>query len=391
LRDASIALKLGRLSIPYDDVKLCTERAKACRTASHRRTTHRTHSSISLTDVIDGFDHPSKRENDIVRTVSDSRDFASSILRGIHEFQFAIGFFGLTKQIQTGQDSDPPVYLNVSMKEVGMDLLRLDPKSPAHLMYFSPNDIAHQALLAAISISVGVDDGHDHPERLLYIPMATTTLNTTLPSKTIQFANDQKSAERNTNIFFANLVITSPSLDLDPKHLPLLLAMFRDYEARRKPRKTRNSKRYLLRRLLPKANIKISIHEPVIRVTLPPMDPDRRDSEEFDLLISSSSSVSLDMESSHAADGELHYALISTFRINAQRLYYQTAAIEKHNLLVSDYLELRAQMSARNGSNILILSCTPRDQRRPAPNCCTTPKGHATQTWGTEKGPQLPS
>lgn len=346
LRDASISLKLGRLSIPYDDVKLCAERAKACRASVPRRAGHRSHSSISLADVIEELDHPQNRENDIVRTVSDSRDFASSILRGIHEFQFAVGFFGLTKEIQTGHETDPPVYLNVSMKEVGMDLLRLDPKSPAHLMYFSPNDIAHQALLAAISISVGVDDGHDHPERLLYIPMATTTLNTTLPSKTIQFANDQQSAERNTNIFFANLVITSPSLDLDPKHLPLLLAMFRDHETRHRAPTTRTSRRHLLRRLLPKANIKISIHEPVVRVTLPPMDPARRDTDEFDLLISSSSSVSLDVESSHAADGDLHYGLISTFRINAQQLYYQTAAIEKHNLLVTDYVELRAQMSA---------------------------------------------
>ncbi|KAF1918428.1 mitochondrial protein from FMP27-domain-containing protein [Ampelomyces quisqualis] len=346
LRDASISLKLGRLSIPYDDVKLCAERAQKSRASTARKSGHRSHASISLADVINELDHSKSRENNIVRTVSDSRDFASSILRGIHEFQFAVGFFGLTKQIHTGQSTDPPVYLNVSMKEVGMDLLRLDPKSPAHLTYFSPNDIAHQALLAAISISVGIDDGHGHPERLLYIPMATTTLNTTLPSKTIQFANDQKSAERNTNIFFANLVVTSPSLDLDPKHLPLLLAMFRDHETRRKPPKARNSKRYLLRRLLPKANIKISIHEPVIRVTLPPMDPARRGTDQFDLLISSSSSVSLDVESSHAADGELHYALLSTFRINAQQLYYQTAAIEKHNLLVSDYLEFRAQMSA---------------------------------------------
>lgn len=348
LRDASIALKLGRLSIPYDDVKLCMDRAKKCKASTPRRSAHRSHSSISLADVIDELDHPKSRENNIVRTVSDSRDFASSILRGIHEFQFAVGFFGMTKQIHTdpGHASDPPVYLNVSMKEVGMDLLRLDPKSPAHLMYFSPNDIAHQALLAAISISVGIDNGHGHPERLLYIPMATTTLNTTLPSKTIQFSNEQRSAERNTNIFFANLVITSPSLDLDPKHVPLVIAMFRDYETRRRPPKPRNSKRYLLRRLLPKANIKISVHEPVIRVTLPPTDPARRDSDEFDLLISSSSSLSLDMESSHSADGDLHYALISTFRINAQQLYYQTAAIERHNLLVTDYVELRAQMSA---------------------------------------------
>ncbi|RAR13420.1 hypothetical protein DDE83_003151 [Stemphylium lycopersici] len=346
LRDASIALKLGRLSIPYDDIKLCIDRAKKCRAPTPQKRSRASKMNMSLSNVMEELEDPSKREEKLVRTVSDSREFASSILRGIHEFQFAVGFLGLTKEIETGSSSDPPVYLNVSMKEVGMDLLRLDPRSPAHLMYFSPHDIAHQALLAAISISVGIDNSHGHPERLLYIPMVTTTLNTTLPSKTIHFSNDKDTAERNTNILFANLVVTSPSLDLDPKHLPLLIAMFHNYESNRKPPEARSSKRFLIRRLLPKANIKISIHEPVIRVTLPPMDVSKRDSDEFDLLISASSSISLDMDSSHAAGGDLHYALSSTFRMNAQQLYYQTAAIEKHDLLLTDNLEVKVQMSA---------------------------------------------
>lgn len=354
LRDASIGLKLGRLSIPYDDVKVCIDRAKKCRAASARKDANLSQSDVSLRDVIQELDQPGSREENIVRTVSDSREFASSILRGIQEFQFAVSFFGLTKHIETGHEPDPPVYLNMSMKEVGMDLLRLDPRSPAHLMYFSPNDIAHQALLAAISVSVGIDDGHGHPERLLYIPMATMTLNTTLPSKTIQFSKEKNVMERNTNILFANLVITSPSLDLDPKHLPLLLAMFRNYESQRKPPKMRDrSRRYLIRRLLPKASIKISIHEPVIRVTLPPMEPEKRGTEEFDLLISASSSVSLDLESSHAADAELHYALVSTFRMNSQQLYYQTASSEKHNLLLTDYLEFKVQLTA--SPNVVVI------------------------------------
>ncbi|KAF1967238.1 hypothetical protein BU23DRAFT_301496 [Bimuria novae-zelandiae CBS 107.79] len=343
LRDASIALKLGRLSIPYDEVKLCVERAKKCRSAAPIR---HARSNTSLGDAFRELGEPASPEEDIVRTVADSREFASSILRGIQEFQFAISLFGLTRRIQSGSDSDAPVYLNMSMKEVSIDLLRLDPRSPAHLMYFSPNDIAHQALLAAISISVGLDDGRGHPERLLYIPMATMTLNTTLPSKTIQFSKDKNVAERNTNILFANLVITSPSVDLDPKHLPILLAMSRDYETRRKPPKQRDRKRSLIRRLLPKASIKLSIHEPVIRVTLPTTEPEKKNSDDFDLLISASSSVSLDMESSHAEDAELHYGISSTFRINSQRLYYQTASSEKHNLLLTDHVELKMQLSA---------------------------------------------
>ena len=61
------------------------------------------------------------------------------------------------------------------MKEVGLDVLRLEGGSPAHLTYFSRDDVAHQALLTAISISVGIDDGHDHPERLFYVPMAASS------------------------------------------------------------------------------------------------------------------------------------------------------------------------------------------------------------------------
>jgi hypothetical protein len=346
LRDASIGLKLGRLSIPYDEVKLCLDRAKKSRAASTAKHSDLNHPDVSLRAVMEEIDQPGTREENIVRTVSDSREFASSILRGIQEFQFAVSFFGLTQKIVTGHDTDPPVYLNMSIKEVTMDLLRLDPKSPAHLMYFSSNDIAHQALLAAISVSVGIDDGHGHPERLLYLPMATMTLNTTLPSKTIQFSRDKNVIERNTNILFANLVITSPSLDLDPKHLPLLLAFFRNRETQRNPPRSRDRRRNLVRRLLPKATIKISIHEPVVRITLPPMNSDKKDTDEFDLLISSSSSVSLDLESSHAADAELHYALVSTFRMNSQQLYYQTTSSVKHNLLLTDYLELKVQLSA---------------------------------------------
>ncbi|EUC51037.1 hypothetical protein COCMIDRAFT_80163 [Bipolaris oryzae ATCC 44560] len=346
LRDASIALKLGRLNIPCDDIKLCVDRAQKCRATTAQKPSRVSPTDTPLTHVAEENDHPGNREEPLARTVSDSREFARSILRGIHEFQFAVGFLGLTKQIETGQKSEPPVYLNLSMKEVGMDLLRLDPRSPAHRMYFSPNDIAHQALVAAISISVGIDNADGQCDRLLYIPMATTTLNTTLPSKTIHFSNDKDSAERNTNILFANLVVTSPSLDLDPKHLPLLVAIFQNHESRRKPQKVRSRKPFLFRRLLPKANIKISIHEPVIRVTLPPMDVSKRDTDEFDLLISASSSISLDMESSHAAGGDLHYALSSTFRMNAQQLYYQTADVEKHDLLLTDYLEVKIQMSA---------------------------------------------
>jgi hypothetical protein len=349
LRDASIALKLGRLSLPYDDLQLAQERMQNRRKHHSRRPTGSKASEASFRDIMEELEKPGSQDEVIVQTVSDSKEFVSSILRGIQEIQFAVSFIGLSKRLRSRAvaKAKAPVYLNMSMKEVGFDVLRLDRGSPAHLMYFSRDDIAHQALVTAISISVGIDDGHDHPERLVYIPMATATIKSTLPSKTITLSKQEAETERNTNILFANLVVTSPSVDLDPKHLPFILGVIRS--RRSQPRMSSSHKHprhHLISRLLPKASVKISIHEPVVRVSLPCMDVKRRGSGDFDLLISAMSSISLEVESSHSAGPDLHYSLASTLRLTSHQLYYQTASSEKHDLLLTDSLEVKAQITA---------------------------------------------
>lgn len=237
LRDTSISLKLGRVHIPYDDLLRCKLQIDQLRKEAYLQQMETKGSDITLTDVMEELDRPGSREANIVQTVSDSKDFASSILRNIQEIQMAVSFVGMTKEIHSVQPSGSPLYLNVAMNEFGIDMHRLDPKSPAHRMYFSPKDIAHQALLAAISIAVSLDDGNEKPERILYVPMATTTVKTTLPSKTVAFSEDRNAAERNANILFANLVVTSPSVDVDPKHMPLVLALIqsRKEEASKAP------------------------------------------------------------------------------------------------------------------------------------------------------------
>lgn len=347
LRDASIALKLGRVHIPYDDLVECHTRFKELQETSKLQCAEIQHDHISLADAIEELDRPGSREANIVQTVSDSKEFVSSILRGIQEIQMAISFLGVTKGFPNIQPSGVPLYINAAMNEFGIDMHRLDPKSPAHRMYFSPKDIAHQALLAAISIAVSIDDGHGKPERVLYIPMATTTIKTTFPSKTVAFSEDQNAAERNTNMLFGNLVLTSPSVDVDPKIMPLILALAQQPRATpvKKPADEGHSQR-LLSRLLPKANIKLSVHEPVARVALPPADPKLRGTDEYDLLICAVSSISFDAESSHSAAGELHYALISHLRISSHQLYYHTASGERHNLLLTDALDLKVQVNA---------------------------------------------
>jgi hypothetical protein len=346
LRDVSISLKLGRIHIPYDDFLGCRLRMQRLQSLGKSGEADIAGKDISFADMVEELDMPGSREESIVQTVSDSKEFVSSLLRGIQEIQLAVSFIGLSKEIQPLIHSTRPLFLNVAMNEFGIDLFRLDPKSPAHRMYFSPNDIAHQALLAAISISISIDDSGGKPDRLLYIPMATTTVKTTLPSKTIAKSDDKDAAERNTNMLFANLVVTSPSIDLHPKHMPIVVGLWEKRSSKRVNESSMKKRHHLISRLLPKANIKISIQEPVVRIVLPPADLTLKDSDDYDLLISSISSISLDLESSHSSAGELHYALNSYLRINSHRLYYQASSGIRHNLLVTDALELKIQMSA---------------------------------------------
>ena len=347
LRDASISLKLGRVHIPYDDLLNCKREIEHFGKANTRRLDQGCDSEVSISDVIEELDRPGSREAIIVQTVSDSKEFISSILRGIEEIQIAVNFVGLSKDIRSLRRSGLPLYLNISMNELGIDMHRLDPNSPAHRMYFSTKDVAHQALVAAISIALSLDDGTGRPERVIYVPMATTTVKTTLPSKTVTNSEDGNAAERNANILFANLVVTSPSVDVDPKHMPLLLALLRSRrEAATQRHAAGHHRHQLIRRLLPKASVKLSIHEPVIRVALPASDLALKGSDEYDLLISSISSISLDSESSHSAAGELHYALSSNLRVSHHQLYYHTSAGDRHNLLITDTLELNVQLNA---------------------------------------------
>ena len=339
LRDAAIALKLGRVHIPYDDINTCMKRYKGCRGLNRRNSNVQ---EISVTDLIEELDRPGSREEKLVQTVSDSKEFISSILRGIKEVQFAVSYVGFTKRVESVQPHGTPIYVNASMKEVGVDLHRLDQKSPAHRMYFSSKDVAHQALVAALSIALGVDDGYGKSDRLIYIPMATTTVRTTLPSKTVEFAQDNSADERNANILFANIVVTSPSVDLDPKHLPLCLALL---QPQPKTKTGHTRQHVLISRLLPKANVKFSMHEPVVRIALPPVEHEALE-DDFDLIISSISSISLDIESSHSAVGELHYSLGSTLRLQSHDLYYQTSSGYRYNLLETETLELKVHLSA---------------------------------------------
>ncbi|KAF2486097.1 mitochondrial protein from FMP27-domain-containing protein [Neohortaea acidophila] len=355
LRDASIALKLGRLNIPYDDIVHAKKSADLLRGRYAQPHAQAPSATDSVANALQGLEPSQIRQDRLMQNVSDSRAFVASILRGIQEVQFAVGFFGLSRKVDVKTESGKDVFFNLAMTEMGLDILRLDPKSPAHRMYFSTRDVAHQGLLTAISISAGFDDGHEHPERMCYIPMITATVKTTLPSRTVNYSDGRDAVERNANILYANLVCTSPSVDLDPKHLPLVRELLKQRSQPATSGHTQHQSRHqLISQLLPKAHIKLSVQEPVIRVSLPPMDKANATNDDYDLLISSVSSIAIELESSHAAQGATNYSLGTHYRHVRHQLYYQTSAGDRHDLLRSDTVEVQVDINAIPDASVVV-------------------------------------
>lgn len=355
-RDAAMALKVGKITIPLDEILGCLVKLRAIRGPRvHKPRNQGSNSPLGV--AMGETSMPGSTTQRMTETVMESKEFLESLLRGVKEVQFAIGYLLISKSVRAIQ----PLKFLVGMKELAIDVHRLDQKSPAHRMssflplgmlagrllmsdyrYFSPHDIAHQALLAAISISISVDDG-TRKDKVFYIPMVTMTSKTTLPSKTIQLVEKPES-NRNANILFANVVITSPSIDLEPRHLPILLALLQSKPT--KPPSGPRERTHLISKLLPKASINFSVHEPVIRILLPSNDPQRREAGDMDMLISSLSSISSVVDSSHEMEDQNHYSLACSFRITSHHLYYQAYSGEKHDLLQTDAFDIRFQINS---------------------------------------------
>lgn len=393
LSNIGVATKAGRLHIPFDHLEALSRRAKELRGFRNRANPrhHEKDSNIfdfarrrwnqeqkfkmsqgsekisedseELNDTSDEADsempsagqfsnspNESDPTNDRGLDPGDSREmqlFLSSVLRGLQEIQIGLSSVRITRLIGELDDKSP-LYLTVVTHEMGLDVHQIERHNPAHKMYFQPDDVAHQALLAAMSCSVSLEDGAGLSDRVMYIPMTTTTIKTTLPSRVVYFQRNPDVDERNSNVLFANLVVTSPAVDLEPKHISqlsyLVQNMARQKQAR-SPHKKRFGKTLLASHLLPKASIKTSIQEPVLRFIIPAKENiEYLERRNYHLLVSSISSSSFDIETAHTS--KRHYSLSANYRLVSHLLYYHTAGGNRCRLLTIDSFDLKTHINA---------------------------------------------
>ena len=112
--------------------------------------------------------------------------------------------------------------------------------------------------------------------------------------------------------------------------------------------------RWIPTELMPRASLTVSIQEPVSRVVLPRSDPSRTASCNYDMLILSVSSISLEVESLPSEETDLRPALSATVRVSSQHLYYHTAANERATVLLLDSLGIRLQASREPDVSVLL-------------------------------------
>jgi len=353
LRDMTIYMKLGRLNIPYDDLM---QSLQPIRLHREKEIESRRQSMVINATAA----HTAEEDYASLLAVPEANALMNSALLGIQEVSFAVGFLGISKSLDKAPGSGDAVRVNMSMKEFGLDVHRLESGTPAQSMYFARKDVAHQALCSAISISLGLDDGHAHPERLLYVPMTTATIRTTLPAKALQYPAQTDPSDRNSNVFYGTLVVTSPSLDFTPQYLPIISAIVTN--RRKSEHHAQIDRKSLILRLLPKASVKLSVTEPVLRMALPQHENNRPEDFDFNLLVSTVSSMSVDWESHHQQESVIQYSLASVLRFTDHRLYYQTTSRAKHDFLISDTIESRVhavvgiESKVNSSTNIQTLS-----------------------------------
>jgi hypothetical protein len=361
LQDISVAIKVEQLHIPLHEISIFMIRTKDALAVA--KSTSSLAEGLSSVDVdaeptLPGSRTPSgkkanEREEEPVFILRSVQEVQLAMFQNVQEIQLAMSFVRISTAITTLPRQTRTHLLNIGIQDFGVDIHRLDQSSPSHRMYFPPEDPAHQALVTAVSISASLDiENNASSAKIVYIPMFTATVRTTLPSKIRTFTKDRDIVEHSTNLLFADFVVTSPSVDLEPPSLLRLLTIFQQRAKSPTSSKSVHLRSQLIFELLPTTSIKLSIHEPVLRFILP-VDDTLNKSENYNMVVSVISSVSITVESSHALTGNL-YLLTSDLHILSHRAYYQAQSGIKHDIATTKSLEVKFELSAATDVVVLV-------------------------------------
>src|SRR5271163_4179001 len=124
-----------------------------------------------------------------------------------------------------------PTLITLGLKDVGLDLVKLENSNSLDRMFHQRDLVEHQVLLTIISVAIDVNtDGRQgHGDQIFNLPLTTLAGKTCVLNRYIKGQDDTEGSSA-----VANIVITSPSTDLGPNHLQLILALLNHWNTRSK-------------------------------------------------------------------------------------------------------------------------------------------------------------
>jgi RNA pol II promoter Fmp27 protein domain/Domain of unknown function (DUF2405)/Mitochondrial protein from FMP27 len=212
--------------------------------------------------------------------------------------------------------------------------------------------VEHQILLTIISVAIDVNtDGRQgHGEQIFNLPL------TTLAGKSCVLSRYIKGDDKETGALIANIVITSPSTDLGPNHLPLLVALFNHrpkHHARYStPPQTPNSEPITPNIppqkpfRLPDIVVNLSVHEPSFRMLMPSTSWENR------MLVWSLSNILFEVSGQHSPLDKSTYQLDSSTKLGVSHIHLWENDGRKLQILRSGSCEIKVFTPSVKGLDV---------------------------------------
>jgi RNA pol II promoter Fmp27 protein domain/Domain of unknown function (DUF2405)/Mitochondrial protein from FMP27 len=249
----------------------------------------------------------------------------------------------LSMNVVDVRPSGRPALITLALKDLGLDLIKLEKGNVLNNLFHQQDVVEHQILLTIISVAVDVNtDGRQgHGDQIFSLPLTTLAGKTCVLSRYIKSRGEYLE----TGAAVANIVITSPSTDLGPNHLQLLLALFNHWNNRPRyftPPQTPQSepitpKLPLTARefRLPKIGINLSVHEPLFRMVVPLSHWENR------MLVWDISNLLLEIQGQNSPSDPGNYQIESSTKLGVSHIHLRELDGQQLQILRSGSCEIK--------------------------------------------------
>lgn len=253
---------------------------------------------------------------------------ANVILHLVNRTQVAIGFVEVFR-VPAGD-----VYLASSIKDVILNLSRMNPLSSGFRLLYEKGDIAHQSIFTAAALNIGLDNGSVQ-EEVLYIPLITNLSTGNVFSKSLLFAQDAEGSINESNVR-SRWTVHAPNISVEYKQIPALVRLLLGDPTVNTPASRRESLETKLKDLqdyFPVLSLQVVISDPALRAVCgKEKTPDA-------MFVAEAERLDFALRAAH--DRSAHgYTAKASFTSQRMRTYYRSAKVPRSHIARTESTEI---------------------------------------------------